>query len=503
MHTPTLQEFEELATQGDTIPVYREFHADLLTPVGAFLALDEGGASFLLESVEGGEKWGRHSLVGTHPREVISIRGQQVSIRDAQGTRVESTDDPIAWVHQHMADQRGVDTPGLPRFHGGLVGFLGYDMVRHIESIPGLETSPEDIPDAMFMLTDGVVIFDNLRQSVFVVAHARVPEHVDPEAAWQAACFLVDLLTHRLMKPIPHAAALPIPTQTDEDIVDLEESLSDAEFEAAVERAREYIAAGDVIQVVLSRAMDTPALNVDPFGVYRMLRAINPSPHLFFLRLDELTIAGSSPEVLVRFNDGVVEVRPIAGTRKRGRNDEEDERIAEELRSDAKEVAEHIMLLDLGRNDIGRIAQPGSVEVTEEMNVERYSHVMHLVSAVRGTVREGLGAADVFRATFPAGTLSGAPKVRAMEIIAEMEPTRRGVYGGAIGHIGFDGSMDLCIAIRTLVARGDTFRVQAGAGIVYDSVPAREAEETRIKAGAVLQAIAMARVVFPPSEDSA
>jgi anthranilate synthase component 1 len=503
MHSPTLQEFQELAREGDTIPVYREFHADLLTPVGAFLALDEGTEAFLLESVEGGEKWGRHSFVGTRPHEVITIRGTQVSIRDARGTRTEEAADPIEWLNAHVAAQRGVHAPGLPRFHGGLVGFLGYDMVRHIEAIPSSPTSPDDPPDAMFVLTDGVVIFDNLRQSVFVCAHARVSEHESVERAWSQTCEKVDALMERLMKPIPHSAALPIPTQTDADLTTLVESLSDAEFEAAVDRAREYVAAGDVIQVVLSRAMDTPALGVDPFGVYRMLRAINPSPHLYFLRLGDMAIAGSSPEILVRYSDDQVEVRPIAGTRRRGANEEEDRAIAEELRTDAKEVAEHIMLLDLGRNDIGRIARPGTVKVTEEMSVERYSHVMHLVSSVRGEIQEGLNANDVFRATFPAGTLSGAPKIRAMEIIAEMEPTRRGVYGGAIGHLGFDGSMDLCIAIRTLVARGDTFRVQAGAGIVYDSVPEKEAEETRIKARAVLQAIAMAQAVFGCSEDDA
>lgn len=495
MYFPDRQAFRALAREGDLVPVSRELHGDLLTPVAALQALDDGRYAFLLESVEGGERWGRYSFVGSAPREVWSVRGSQVRVESAEGERTETLDDPLAALMERVGAHRPAAPPGFPPFYGGAVGTIGYDMVRHMERLPTLTAPGPDMPDAVLMMTDAVVVFDNLRQTVRVVATAHVPEGTDLDAAFDRACATVDATIERLLTAPGGRLVAPdvVAAAADEEV---RSTFTREGFCAAVERARGYVEAGDVIQVVLSQRFTADRGDLDPFDVYRVLRTVNPSPYMFFLRLGEDAVAGSSPEVLVRLRGGVMELRPIAGTRPRGATPEEDARMEADLRADPKEVAEHVMLVDLGRNDVGRVSVPGSVTLDERMVIERYSHVMHLVSHVSGRVRDDVGPAEVIRAAFPAGTLSGAPKVRAMEIIEELEPSRRGVYGGAIGAIGWSGDLDLSIAIRTLVATGDELHVQAGAGIVWDSDPVTEYEETRSKARAVLRAVAAARRAF-------
>ncbi|GMV39487.1 MAG: anthranilate synthase component I [Myxococcales bacterium] len=493
MYYPDRQAFHALARQGDLVPVSRELHGDLLTPVAALKALDDGRHAFLLESVEGGERWGRYSFVGSAPREVWTVRDHEVRVSALGAERTMTIDDPLAVLLERVTAHRPAAPPGFPPFYGGAVGTLGYDMVRHMERLPSRAAAGPDVPDAVLMLTDAVVVFDNLRQTVRVVATAPVPEGADVDAAFDTACATVDATVARLLAPREALDAPDVAVGGEEEV---RSTFTREGFCAAVEKARGYVGAGDIIQVVLSQRFTVEQRGVDPLDVYRVLRTINPSPYLYFLRLGEDAVAGSSPEVLVRLRGGVMEVRPIAGTRPRGGTVEEDAALETELRADPKEIAEHVMLVDLGRNDVGRVCVPGSVKVDERMVVERYSHVMHLVSHVSGRVREGTGAADVIRAAFPAGTLSGAPKVRAMEIIEELEPERRGVYGGAVGVVGWSGELDLAIAIRTLVATGGELHVQAGAGIVWDSEPGREYEETRSKARAVLRAVAAARRAF-------
>ena len=494
MYSPDRQEFRALAREGDLVPVGRELHGDLLTPVAALRALDDGRHAFLLESVEGGERWGRYSFVGSAPREVWSARGNQVRVWTPAGERTETVADPLAALVARVRAHRVAVPAGMPPFFGGAVGTLGYDMVRHMERLPSRAAAGLDVPDAVLMLTDTVVAFDDLRQTVRVIATAEVPAGCDVDAAYEAACRRVDATVERLRGTAGVVDAPDVAPARME--AEARSTFTRDGFCAAVERAREYVAAGDIIQVVLSQRFSVDAAGVEPLDVYRVLRTMNPSPYMFFLRLGEDAVVGSSPEVLVRLRGGVMEVRPIAGTRPRGTTPEEDLALEAELLADPKEIAEHVMLVDLGRNDVGRVSVPGTVRVDEQMVVERYSHVMHLVSHVSGRVLDGIGAAEVIRAAFPAGTLSGAPKVRAMEIIEELEPVRRGVYGGAVGAIGWSGDLDLAIAIRTLVATGGSFHVQAGAGIVWDSVPEREYEETRSKARAVVRAVEAARAAF-------
>jgi anthranilate synthase component 1 len=483
---PTRAEFRDLAAEGNVIPVWREILLDCDTPVSAYRKIQEGAGGFLLESVEGGEKWAAYSFLGAAPRTLLRIRGRRVEIeRDGEISNVEEAPDPLGVVERLLGSRRPAGTAGLPRFFGGAVGYLGYDMVRHWERLPARAPDDLEVPDGLLWLTDSLIVFDNLKHKVRVLALAEVD--ADPDRAYELACSRVESLCELLRRPLPPVA----PPSAGEVVA--RPNQTRARFEAAVERAKEYVRAGDVIQVVLSQRFDARAPGVDPFDVYRALRTLNPSPYMFYLRFPELVLAGASPEVLVRVEAGTVETRPIAGTRPRGATAAEDGRLEAELRADPKELAEHIMLLDLGRNDLGRVCAVGSVEVTERLVVERYSHVMHLVSGVRGRLAPGRTAFDALRATFPAGTLSGAPKVRAMEIIEELEPARRGPYGGAVGYLGLSGNLDLCIAIRALLARGDRFSVQAGAGIVADSVPAREHDETVSKARAVLRAIEMAR----------
>ena len=495
---PDRARFLDLARQGRLCFVYREWLADADTPVSVFAKLGRGPYSFLLESVVGGEKWAAYSFAGVRPRTVIRARGMEVErLRpDGDGFVVEervSEANPLDYVSRTLASFPPAVPPGLPRFFGGAVGWLGYDAVRRFERLP--EHAPDELglPDLCFALTDTVVVFDNLRGTIKVVASVDVAG-VDPNRAYDEACRKVEEIFDRLAKPARALTPLDLLSGAGAGSgLQPVARTSQEDYQAAVRRIQEYIKAGDAFQVVLSQRFDVARGEVDPFDVYRIMRVTNPSPYMFHLEFPEAVVTGASPEVLVRLDGRRVDVRPLAGTRRRGRSVEEDEALEKELRADPKELAEHVMLIDLGRNDVGRVAAPGSVRLDDVMVVERYSHVMHLVSNVSGTLVDGLSAKDVVRAAFPAGTLSGAPKIRAMEIIDELEPSRRGVYGGAVGYLSYTGNMDLAIAIRTLVTRGDTMHVQAGAGIVAASRPEAEHEECENKARAVMGAIELAR----------
>ncbi len=498
MYHPSRDEFVRAAASGNLIAVYRELCADADTPVSAYAALGGGEYSFLLESVVGGATWAAYSFVGVAPRAVVTCRGgtAHATWYDVEGggpprTADWPTADPVVALSEVMSEFRPAPAPGLPRFWGGAVGWIAYDCVRAFEDLPARHKPELGVPALCMAVTDTVVVFDNLRQTIKIVATAYVPRAERAEAAYDRACARIDDIVARLRGPRPRPKALaPLP-----DGAAIPAAISRfgrLEFETAVDQIKDYILAGDAFQVVLSQRLEVARAGVDPLDVYRSLRVINPSPYMFHLRYPEATITGASPETLVRLDGDTIELRPIAGTRPRGATRADDVRLEDELRADPKECAEHLMLIDLGRNDVGRVAATGSVRVTEQMVIERYSHVMHLVSHVVGTLAPGRAWPDVLRAAFPAGTLSGAPKIRAMEIIDELEPTERGLYGGAVGYVSFTGNMDLAIAIRTLVTVGDTIHVQAGAGIVADSVAAREWEETMSKAGAVLRAVAMA-----------
>jgi anthranilate synthase component 1 len=496
---PTFERFRDLAREAAVVPVWREFLFDADTAVTAYAKLAEPPFGFLLESVVGGEQWARYSFLGTRPSAAWRLAGGVVSWwTPGRGwTRVE-TDDPLADLDLRLRARVPAEVEGLPRLWGGAVGYFGYDVVRLIERLPDPPADDLGLPDGLFVFTDIVLAIDNLRGRAMALAAVPVEgqaSEADLRARYQAAAERTASVVRRLAEaPAPAPLALAAEPAADPPF---RSSLSRAEYEAGVQRIREYIRAGDAFQVVLSQRLEFE-LDASPFSLYRALRSLNPSPYLYFLELDGVALVGSSPEVLVRLEDGIVTVRPIAGTRPRGRTPEEERALAEDLRADEKELAEHRMLVDLGRNDVGRVAQYGTVTVPELMVVERYSHVMHLVSQVEGRLREGLGAMDVFRACFPAGTVTGAPKVRAMEIIDELEPTRRGPYAGAVGYFAYGGrSMDTAITIRTVVATKGTAYVQAGAGIVADSDPAREYEETLNKARALLRAAAMVRPAKP------
>ncbi|MCC7355537.1 MAG: anthranilate synthase component I [Anaerolineae bacterium] len=488
MYYPTLEQVRSLSAQGNFVPVYRELPADLETPVSVYLRLRGQGPSFLLESVEQGEQIGRYSFLGTQPTMTLTAHGDRVILGGGAGASLaEHQGDPLQVLADVLARRRSVSLPGLPRFTGGAVGYLGYDLVRFMERLPA--TAPHDlaaIPDAIFLFADQLVIFDHVRHRLLVMTNARLEG--DLTSAYAEAVSRVDALVARIRNPL----VPPAPAVTS-DGNGWESNFTQAGYEAAVCRAKEYIAAGDIFQVVLSQRLRRRT-RADSFTIYRALRMLNPSPYMYYLELPgDVRVVGSSPEMLVRLEEnGRAELRPIAGTRKRGATPEEDAALAAELRSDPKERAEHVMLVDLGRNDLGRVCQYGSVSVPELMVTEHYSHVMHLVSRVQGQLRPGLTAFDLLRATFPAGTLSGAPKVRAMEIIEELEGTRRGPYGGAVGYFGYGGTMDTCITIRTIVMKGDACYLQAGAGIVADSDPAREYEETLNKARALAVAVEQA-----------
>ncbi|MGE3546861.1 MAG: anthranilate synthase component I, partial [Kofleriaceae bacterium] len=466
----------------------------------AYAALGAGEHSFLLESVVGGATWAAYSFVGVAPRAVVRWKAGTASVTwydvDGGGPARNAewpTNDPTAALTEVMGELKPVDVPGLPRFWGGAVGWIAYDCVRSFEDLPARARPGLDLPPLCMVVTDTLLIFDNLRQTLKVVATPYVARPERAEAAYDRACARIDAIIKTLRAARQPLAALTPPGPSDVASPVPSSSFSKDEFIGAVGRVKEYILAGDAFQVVLSQRFAEPANGARPLDVYRALRVINPSPYMFHLEFPEARVTGASPETLVRLSDRRVEVRPIAGTRPRGATLADDERLAAELLADPKERAEHLMLIDLGRNDVGRVAAVGSVRVPEQMIIERYSHVMHMTSHVTGELAPGASWLDVLRAAFPAGTLSGAPKIRAMEIIDELEPHQRGIYGGAVGYVSYTGNLDLAIAIRTLVSTGDTIYVQAGAGLVADSVPELEYEETVNKARAVLRAVQMAR----------
>lgn len=491
---PTFDEFAALAREHTVVPVYRRLTADTLTPVSAFCKLQEGDWSFLFESVVGGERVGRYSFLGSGPFRTFEAFGTRTVTREgAKRTEGESAD-PLRMLEDMIGEFRAPHVPGLPRFCGGAVGYAGYDTVRYVERLPNAPTDDRGLPDLSFGFYDRMVVFDHAAKTIMAVAHAHVGAG-DLRAAYTDACRRVDQLVERLQQGVadlqltdidPKAAARASGARPP-----LSSNFTREGFEAAVEKAREYINAGDAFQIVLSQRFRTDT-TARPFDIYRALRVVNPSPFMFYLRAGAVTLVGASPEIMCRAENGVITNRPLAGTRRRGATPEEDAQLASELLADPKERAEHIMLVDLARNDVGRVAELGSVKINDLLTVERYSHVMHLSSTVTGKLMPGLTAFDAMRASLPAGTLSGAPKVRAMEIIDELEPHRRGPYGGAVGYVDFGGNMDTCIALRTLVLLGQTAYVQAGAGLVADSVPATEYQETVDKAASLLRAIEVA-----------
>ena len=485
----TEDQFNELARQGyNRIPVFRQLPADLDTALALYLKLANQPYTYLLESVVGGERFGRYSFIGLPARTVLRVHGHFVSV-ESNGVPVEQGDeaDPLAFIETYLKRFKAAPLPGLPRFPGGLAGYFGYDTVRYIERRLAQTVKPDPIgtPDILLMLSDELAVVDNLSGRLTLIVYA---DPIEPDAYASAQARLSEL-ARQLAKPV-HA-----PAAERSEAAEPVSEFGEADFKAAVTRAKRYIYEGDIMQVVLSQRMRRP-FRAHPLGLYRALRSLNPSPYMFYFDLGNFHVVGASPEILVRLEgqggDGIVTVRPIAGTRPRGATREEDLRLEAELLADPKERAEHVQLMDLGRNDVGRVAQIGSVRVTENMVVERYSHVMHIVSNVEGRLKPGLTAMDVLRATFPAGTVSGAPKIRAMEIIDELEPVKRGVYAGAVGYLGFNGDMDLAIAIRTAVVKDGVLYVQAGAGVVADSVPENEWRETCNKAQAVIHAAEMA-----------
>ena len=499
MDYPIYSDFESLAARGNLIPVYRELDADLETPVSVYLKLRKARSqiprslrdeSFLLESVEGGEQLARYSFIATNPARVLTLRGNQITIRNQAHTETISLDgrDPLAALRDFVQPYQAMPVSGLPRFFGGAVGYLSYDVVRHIERLPDTARDELDLPDAIFLLTDTVIAFDHVKHRTLIIANAHVDG--DPRAAYDEAVARIDNIAARLKEAMPASALAP-----SHNGHQLESNVAPQEFAERVRRAQEHIAAGDIFQVVLSQRFSRET-DAEAFSIYRALRRLNPSPYMFFLDFGDTQLIGSSPEILVRFEDGVAQLNPIAGTRARGADAAADAQLEQELRDDPKERAEHVMLVDLGRNDLGRVCEYGSVQVPDYMRVEKFSHVMHLVSRVVGKLRPEFDAFDLLRATFPAGTVSGAPKVRAMEIIEELEGTRRGPYAGAVGYFGFPvdgkGNIDFCITIRTIVQRGQSVFIQAGAGIVADSDPLREHQECVNKAKALAEAIRIA-----------
>ena len=480
MYYPSLEEVKKLRGQGRPssgrmVPVYREIIADMETPVSAFLKINRGDHSFLLESVEGGERLARYSFIGTEPYRVLTTSGKDKI-------------DPLPAIKKELDWFKPVPVAGLPKFCGGAVGYLSYETVTRFEKLPSPERDPIGAPESLFMFVDTVLIFDHVTHRIKVLSHVHLDEDIEKE--YQKTVRKIDELVARLNQPLPPnkqaravnlAASQSRPTS----------NFTKEAYMAVVEKVKQYVTAGEVIQVVPSQRLSQPT-KAAPFDIYRALRTINPSPYMFYFDMGDFYIIGASPEILVRVEDGTVTTRPLAGTRPRGKTPEEDVRLEQELKANEKERAEHIMLVDLGRNDIGRVSEPGSVEVSELMDVERYSHVMHLVTNVQGKLRSEMNAFDALRACFPAGTVSGAPKIRAMEIIAEVEPEKRGPYAGAAGYFSFSGNMDMAISIRTMVLSKGVAYTQAGGGIVYDSVPEKEYEETLNKARALLNAISQA-----------
>jgi anthranilate synthase component 1 len=485
MKTTTFDEFKEMATRGTFVPVYKEIVADLLTPVSAFLKIAENSDyAFLLESVEGGEQVGRYSFLGKDPFLILRARGGKTLIERA-GQVSESARPFVSMLRELMAEYHSPVVPGLPRFIGGAVGYLGYDAAAWFEPVTLQQTT--DVEDeAGYMLFDTVLAFDHVRRRILIISNARISGGDDLESLYQFARARIEFVERELERTLSR------PIAAERSPVEISSNVTRDRFEGMVRTAKEHIAAGDIYQVVLSQRFET-RFDADAFMAYRALRHVNPSPYMYFLRMGGRAIVGSSPEMLVRVEGRTIQTHPIAGTRPRGSSEEEDRRLADELKMSEKECAEHVMLVDLGRNDLGRVADYGTVQVPTYMTIERYSHVMHLVSKVVGQLADGKDRLDALVSCFPAGTVSGAPKVRAMEIIAELENRRRGVYAGAVGYLDFAGNLDFCITIRTVVIEKGRAYVQAGAGIVADSDPAAEYEETRDKARAVIQALELAQ----------
>ncbi|MES9940021.1 MAG: anthranilate synthase component I [Candidatus Thiodiazotropha sp. 6PLUC2] len=484
----TPQEFAALEQQGyNRIPVVCEVLADLDTPLSVYMKLANAPYSYLFESVQGGEKWGRYSIIGLPCRTHVRVFGQKVEVvSDDEVVESHQVEDPLAWIEDFQQRYQVAEIEGLPRFNGGLVGYFGYDIIRYIE--PKLAKCPNpdllENPDILLMVSDEVVVFDNLTGRLYVIVHVDPSQGGTLDTAQKRICELIQ----EMRQPVPKIGKGSSRQVNESDFVS---GFTEQGYKQAVERSKQYILDGDCMQVVVSQRLSIP-FEAPPLDLYRALRGLNPSPYMYYLNLKEFHIVGSSPEILTRLEDGEVTVRPIAGTRRRGYSEEEDKALEEELLADPKELAEHLMLIDLGRNDTGRVAKIGTVTLTDKMIVERYSHVMHIVSNVTGAIRDEMSAIDLLRATFPAGTVSGAPKIRAMEIIDELEPVKRGVYSGAVGYISWNGNMDTAIAIRTAVIKDKTLHIQAGAGIVADSVPELEWKETMNKGRAVFRAVALA-----------
>lgn len=483
MYYPSLEEVKKQKNRGNLIPIYRELVADLETPVSAFMKINRDGNSFLLESVEGGERIARYSFIGTEPYKIIKTSGGDNT-------------DPLPLIAQELDRYKVVPVDGLPRFSGGAVGYMAYETVTRFEELPSPDADPLGLPESLFMFVDTMLVFDHVTHRIKILSHARLDGNIEEEYA--KAVERIEELADRLNQPLTQNQSAKTARKS-MDNQRLSSNLSREEFGRSVLKIKEYITEGEAIQVVLSQRLAKPT-DVPPFEIYRALRSINPSPYMFFLDFKDFHIIGASPEILVRVEDGLVMTRPLAGTRPRGKTADEDNKMEQELKNDEKERAEHIMLVDLGRNDIGRVSQPGTVEVSELMEVERYSHVMHLVTHVQGKLRDDMNSIDALRACFPAGTVSGAPKIRAMQIIAELEPEKRGPYAGAAGYFSFSGNMDMAISIRTMVVSKGVAYTQAGCGIVYDSVPEREYDETMSKARALLKAISQAEEKYAATD---
>jgi len=488
MPTLSFKEFSQLASQGNLIPLSQEFTLDMETPVAALLKAQASPYSFLLESIEGGERWGRFSFLGFSPRLILQAQGSEWSLarREQRYLKPErGQGNPLLRLKEELARFQWVPDPALPRLCGGAVGYLGYDCIRYFESIEDQQHPGMDYPDCFFGIYDRMIIFDNLSHAAYAVVNVHLDGKQSPKTAYQKALKDLDRLTRQFQKPLGRP---PRPARKRKKPFAWRASLSEGQFQQMVLKAQEYIKAGDIFQVVLSMRWKAEA-SLEPLSVYRALRRLNPSPYLFCLRMGDYSLVGSSPEVMVRLENGKVTVRPIAGTRRRGRDEADDRAMEGEMLADPKERAEHIMLVDLGRNDVGRVSEPGSVRVTDLMSVEKYSHVMHMVSNVEGELQPGRDAFDVIAASFPAGTLSGAPKIRAMGVIEELEPVKRGFYGGCVGYIDFAGNSDMAITIRSIAMNSREFFVQAGAGVVYDSKPELEYKECHNKARAVMEAV--------------
>jgi anthranilate synthase component I len=490
---PSPAEFKELAREGNTVPVYLDLTADCETPLGAYSKIRDGGPAFLFESISGGERISRYSFLGANPRKVLRIDADQVRIEHKNGRResFKTPEDPLRVIEDEMAQYKPVKTPGMPPFTGGAVGYVGHEYIHYVEpTIPKPADRPLDVPILYYMITDSVLIFDHARQVLRVCVNAHIEG--DPVAAYSQA----EAEIHRICEQLETQQKLGHRTLREPgDVTVPPGNFTQPNFEQAVERVKSYVRAGDVIQTVLSQRFEK-IFEPGPVELYRALRTVNPSPYMFLLEGGDFATVGASPEVHVRLTGDQVEIRPIAGTRHRGKSEAEDIELENDLLGDAKERAEHLMLVDLARNDIGRVCKYGSVHVPDYMIIERYSHVMHIVSQVTGRIRPECSAYDLMRATFPAGTLSGAPKVRALQVISELEQGQRGIYGGALGYFGYEGNHDSCIGIRTAVLKGGKIYIQSGAGVVADSVPACEFAETVNKAKAMLKAVHLAEVVF-------